>query len=244
MLFLATKVGKYTGIFNKLKRYWPFDILRILYSCIVKPELNYAILVWGVACTRINKLQKRIESTITCSRYNTHTSPLFKSLLLLTLGDMLKVNVFKFYYKYLHNELQHYFYSLNIRTQGDAHLYDTRFSGQLQRERTRTQDADKRYLPTLIIDMSAELLANLSLQDFTKIPKNFRLNNTQWYTPSLAAIYVRALSTHFSVIHCLKWYSSTLMGGYVHRCLHVLILHACMCMYAYILMGDVCMHSN
>ena len=192
--FLATKLGKYTGILNKSKRYLPVDILRILYSGMVNSHLNYAILAWGFACTRLNKLQKRIIRTITCSRYNEHTSPLFKSLRLLTLDDMLKANVLKFYHKYLHNELTPYFYSFTIRIQGDAHSYDTRNSGQLHIESTRTEYADKRLricLPTLVNYMSTEFLATIvthSVHDFTKIPKHFLLNNTQWYAPSLAAI--------------------------------------------------------
>ena len=52
--FLATKLGKYTGILNKSKRYLPVDILRILYSGMVNSHLNYAILAWGFACTRLN----------------------------------------------------------------------------------------------------------------------------------------------------------------------------------------------
>ena len=145
----------------------------------VNSHLNYAIFAWGFACARLNKLQKRIIRTITCSRYNAHTSPLFKSLRLLTLHDMLKVNVLKFYYRYLHNELPPHFYSFNIRTQGDTHSYDTRNSGQLHIDRTRTEYADKRlriYLPTLINDMPTELLATItthSLQDLTKIAKQF-----------------------------------------------------------------------
>ena len=181
--FLATKLGKYTGILNKLKRYLPVDILRILYSRMVHSHLNYAMLAWGFASTRLNKLQKRIIRTITWSRYNAHTSPLFKSLRLLTLHDMLKVNVLKFYHRYLHNELPPYFYSFNIRTQGDTHSYDTRNSGQLHIERTRNQYADKRlriYLPTLVNDMATELMATIathSLQDFTKIAKQFLIEH-------------------------------------------------------------------
>ena len=137
-----------------------------------------AILAWGFACTRLNKLQKRITRTITFSRYNAHTSPLFKSLWLLTLDDMLKVNVLKFHHKYLHNELPPYFSSFNIRThKNKVTCIHTRNSGQLHIERTRTEYADQRlriYLPTLINDMPTELLATIathSLQDFTKIAK-------------------------------------------------------------------------
>ena len=84
-------LGKYTGILNKLKRYLPVDILRILCRSMAESHFNYAILAWDLACTRLNKLQKRIMRTIMCNRYNAHTLPLFKSLRLLTLDDMLKV---------------------------------------------------------------------------------------------------------------------------------------------------------
>ena len=176
---LASKLGKYSGILNKLKRYIPIDILRILYCSMVNSHLNYAILSWGFACSRLKKMQKRIIRIITCSKYNAHTSPLFKSLRILTLDDMLRLNTLKFYYKYLHNELPPYFYSFNIREQGDRHTYDTRNSGQLQVEMTRTEYADKRlriYLPTLVNDTPTNILAMITthcLQDFTKNVKHY-----------------------------------------------------------------------
>ena len=146
---------------------------------------------------RLHSTKKRIIRTTTCSRYNAHTSPLFKSLRLLTLHDMLKVNVLKFYHRYLHNELPSYFYSFNIRTQGDTHSYDTRNSGQLHRERTRTEYADKRlriYLPSLINYMPTELLATIathSLQDFIKIAKQF-LNEQYILVCSIPGCYICA----------------------------------------------------
>ena len=92
---------------------------------------------------------------------------------------MLRLNTLKFYYKYLHNELPPYFYSFNIREQGDRHTYDTRNSGQLQVEMTRTEYADKRlriYLPTLVNDTPTDILAMITthcLQDFTKNVKHY-----------------------------------------------------------------------
>ena len=180
--FLATKLGKYTGILNELKRNLPVDILRILYSSMVNFNFNYDILAWGFACTRLNKLQKRFIRKITCSRYNANTSPHFKPLRLLTLHDMLKVNVLKFYVRYLHNELPLNFYSFKITPQGDTHSYNTKNSGQLHIKSTRTEYAGKRlriYLPILINDIPTELLAAIathSLQDFTKIAKKFLMD--------------------------------------------------------------------
>ena len=143
--------------------------LALLHRVCILPQIidvMLDILGWGFACSRLKKMQKRIIRIITCSKYNAHASPLFKSLRILTLDDMLRLNTLKFYYKYLHNELPPYFYSFNIREQGDRHTYDTRNSGQLQVEMTRTEYADKRlriYLPTLVNDTPTDILAMITL---------------------------------------------------------------------------------
>ena len=87
---LASKLGKYSGILNKLKRYIPIDILLILYCSMVNSHLNYAILGWGFACSCLKKMQKRIIRIITRSKYKAHTSPIFKSLRILKLDHMLR----------------------------------------------------------------------------------------------------------------------------------------------------------
>ena len=145
----------------------------------VNSQLNYAIYI-GLGI-RLHSTKQVAETYYTYNhvQHTSYTSPLFKSLRLLTLHDMLKVNVLKFYHRYLHNELPPYFYNFNIRAHGDTHSYDTRNSGQLHIERTRTEYAGIRlriYLPTLINDIPSELLATIatrSLQDFTKIAKQF-----------------------------------------------------------------------
>ena len=153
----------------------------------------------------------------------------------MTLHDRLKVNVLKFYHRYLHNELPPYFYSFNIRTQGDTHSYDAINSGQLHIETTTTEYADKQlriYLPTLINDVPTELYWQLSQPTVFRISQKtaeqFLIEHTQWYAPFLAAIYVRILSIYHPITRCIKRYISTLTGEHVHLCFHVLILPACM----------------
>ena len=166
-------------------------------------HLNYAILGWGFACFHLKTMQKGIIRIITCSKYNAHTWPLFKFLRILTLDDMLRLNTIKFNYKYLHNELPSYFYSFNIRVQGDRHTYDTRNSGQLKVEMTWTEYADKRlrmYLPTLVNDTPTDIMAMITthcLQDFTKNVKHFLIECTQLFAPSLIVIFASAPKTNF-----------------------------------------------
>ena len=51
------------------------------------------------------KLQKRVMRIITCSKYNTHSEPLFKELKLLKLEDIRKLQELKLYYKLVHRQL-------------------------------------------------------------------------------------------------------------------------------------------
>ena len=95
---ISNKLWKYTGILNKLKHYLPPYILIILYFSMVNAHLNYGILVWAFVPKRLIKIQKRTIRTITCSKYNAHTEPLFKIMDILRLGELLDINALKFYY--------------------------------------------------------------------------------------------------------------------------------------------------
>ena len=110
---ISNKLSKYAGILNKLKHYLPPYILRMLYFSLVNAHLNYGILVWGFVPTCLIKIQKRTIRTITCSKYNAHTEPLFKIMDILMLKELLDINALKFYYKYLRGTLPLYFYSFN-----------------------------------------------------------------------------------------------------------------------------------
>ena len=105
----ANKLSKYAGIFNKLKNYLPAYILRMLYCSLVNYHLSYGILIWGYECHRLEKIQKRMITIITVSKYNAHTEPLFKALDLLKIQDMLDISTLKFHCRYVHDNLPAYF---------------------------------------------------------------------------------------------------------------------------------------
>ncbi len=58
--------------------------------------LNFGILAWGHQCKRIVKLQKKIIRISSLSKYNAHTEPIFKSLKLLKVKNILKLHELKF----------------------------------------------------------------------------------------------------------------------------------------------------
>ena len=66
---------------------------------------------------------------MTNSKYNAHTQPLFKKLRILTVFDILKLKLYKFFYRLTNKLIPKYFSDLNIlfRLQDD-HPYNTRNS--------------------------------------------------------------------------------------------------------------------
>ena len=123
---IANKLSKYVGILNRLKRYLPQNILKTLYFSLIQSSLNYSLLAWGFNCGRLKTLQKKVIRIITNSKYNAHTEPIMKDLGILKLEDLFKLNMCKWYYRFIHKELPEYFLSYTIRHQFEIHNYNTR----------------------------------------------------------------------------------------------------------------------
>ena len=100
--------------------------MRTLYCTLILPHLTYGNLAWGKNITRLNKLQKKAVRAITNSKFNAHTEPLLKLLNLLNIKDTYILSNLKFYYKYIHNILPHYFQTCDITLTSEMHNYNTR----------------------------------------------------------------------------------------------------------------------
>ena len=149
---VATKISKYIGILNRLKHYLPEYVLRIIYCSLIQSQLIYAILTWGFASSRLEKLQKKAIRIISGARYNSHTEPLFKRLQLLKVNDLFHLNLLKFYYKFQHQTLPPYFHSFSILSQSEIHLHDTRNKHLVSTNITRTitaQSTVRNMLPSI-----------------------------------------------------------------------------------------------
>ncbi len=149
---IASTLSCAIGTFKRLKRYLPSHILKTLYTSLFLPYLNYGILLWGTNLKRIFRLQKIAVRTITNSKYNAHTDPLFKKLSLLKVADIYDLNVLKFYYKYHHQLLPAYFNNI-LDNQHHAHTYNTRNRHVPRINNPSTTSAEKaiRYLVPKIL---------------------------------------------------------------------------------------------
>ena len=122
---IAARISRSLGVMSRLKNILPLPILRLLYNSLILPHLQYAILTWGHRCKHIVKLQKKAIRTITRSKYNAHTEPLFKQLNLLKVEDIFKVNILRMYYKCCNNTIPMYFRGM-FPAQSTRHTHNTR----------------------------------------------------------------------------------------------------------------------
>ena len=104
---LLKKIRRSIVILSKLRYYVGLDILLSLYYALIYPFLTYGIIIWGntynTTLQPIFILQKRAMRLITFSRFDEHSSPLFKSLEIIKFLDLVTFHLAIFMYKY-HNQ--------------------------------------------------------------------------------------------------------------------------------------------
>ena len=176
---LSQKIAKTNGIMLRLKHFFPVDILKLIYNSLVLPYLNYGILAWGSACERLFKLQKRSVRTIVKGKYNAHTDPIFKSLSLLKINDILKIQEYKFIYKIENHIIPEYFKSSMFTRQNQIHQYGTRHSSNYvvpHRKHAFARHSVRNKIPAIFNESPAcikEKIYTHSLQGFSKYLKSY-----------------------------------------------------------------------
>ena len=119
---VTKRVSRTIGVMNKIKNFLPTDALLNIYNALIAPHLNYGIMIWGKNCNRLFKLQKRAVRVITKSRYNSHSTPLFKQLKILKIQDLCALHDLKFCHKFVNNMLPEYF--LSEMLQRNTHVFN------------------------------------------------------------------------------------------------------------------------
>ena len=124
---IANKISRTVGVINRLKNDIPENTLLTIYNNLIIPYLNYGILTWGFNSDRILKIQKKAARSITSSKYNAHTEPIFKTLKLPKINNIFKCQTLKFCYKLINDNLPVYFNHGDWYSPiGNIHCYHTR----------------------------------------------------------------------------------------------------------------------
>ena len=169
--------------------------LKLLYNSLILPHLQYSILCWGSKHSQIFKLQKRALRTITLSKYNAHTEPLFKQLNLLK-KDIYKISMLRFYYKYSNDGLPQYFTSM---FPASTHGYETRGRYDIRHTTPKTTSAQKcfrHHFPTFINetpDIITDKIATHSPSGFANYAKRYYVN---LYEPECNIPYCYVCNRH------------------------------------------------
>ena len=111
---------------------WHFEILKYLVLVLEGKVLDTCPTAFKSLChinTRLCnllvKLHEPLVRIITCSKYNAHTDPLFKSIEILKVAKIFNLNALKFYYKYLHGKLPSHTFIASISWRKDHNTHPT-----------------------------------------------------------------------------------------------------------------------
>ena len=108
ILQISKKVAKNIGILRRIKYLLPVHILITLYYTLIFPYLSYCNISWDVnyknSLQHLISLQKRAIRTIFNVHWSLRTTEFFTSNKILTLGDINKLQIGLFMYRY-YNEM-------------------------------------------------------------------------------------------------------------------------------------------
>jgi hypothetical protein len=104
---ICSKISKSLFCIRRVKNLLPKETLKTLYFAMIQSHLQYCSIIYSMASnTKLNHLklkQKQAIRIISNEAYRQHTGPLFKSLEILPLEQLIVFNKVKFMHKYAFN---------------------------------------------------------------------------------------------------------------------------------------------
>ena len=95
--YVAKKIKRGVGVLSKLRYFTNIHILKKLYYALIQPFLVYGIIVWGntyeTTLDPLLILQKRALRIKTFSKSDEHSSPIFKTLKIRKISDLVSQNI-------------------------------------------------------------------------------------------------------------------------------------------------------
>ena len=113
--YVLNKLKSARFMLNSVKKFMTVDVRKIFYYAHFYSHLQYGISIWGPMLSKdmekqLYISQKKNLRVITDSKYNAHTDPIFKSLHILKLKDLIKLEICKYAYKMNYNLLPRVMY--------------------------------------------------------------------------------------------------------------------------------------
>lgn len=128
---LSKKISRGIGLISKLRHYVSKCILTQLYYSLIYPFLTYGVIIWANTYVSTLKpiiiLQKKAIRIMTFSKYDDHTSPLFKNVNILKFSDIIHYHNSLFLFKFHSNMLPIAFQEFFVQT-STRHKYNTRLA--------------------------------------------------------------------------------------------------------------------
>ena len=151
---ITDKISKTVALLRLLRYIFPKRILKLIYMSLIYSYLNYCNLIWGGAYSTILHplfvLQKKAIRLISNSHYLEHTAPIFRSLELLTLYQIFKLNCLLLVHKCVKSN---YFieFKMKLQKNSSVHCYETRNNNLLRPPLERLKLCQKSYLYSSIV---------------------------------------------------------------------------------------------
>ena len=126
---LTKKLSRTSGIFSKIRHLLPLDILKNLYFSIFSSFLSYGSSTWGLSYDTylepLFMLQKKVLRSISFQPFFSPSTPIFFSLKILKLKDMIHHDILKFVYKSLNGLSPSHFHNY-FQLSNTVHSHETR----------------------------------------------------------------------------------------------------------------------
>lgn len=131
--YICSKLRRNIGLLSKIRYFINLNTLITLYYALIYPFLIYGIIAWGSASpTNLNALfilQKKALRIITFSKFDEHSSPLFRKTKIIKLTDLITFHINVFMYKFHNKALPPAFESF-FKQVNKIHNYNTRHSSK------------------------------------------------------------------------------------------------------------------
>ena len=127
--YVCKKIRRSIGLLSKIRFYVNQKTLINLYYALIYPYVCYGLIAWGSACQTtlqpLITLQKKAVRIITCSKFDDHSSPLFKATNIVKITDLFHYQICVFMHNFYNNQLPAVFSSFFMQVTS-IHNYNTR----------------------------------------------------------------------------------------------------------------------